>query len=324
MPYLADEDFFHGRLKLRHLAVALVVAEEGSTVAAAKRLYVSQPAVTRAIHDLEDILGVPLFERTPSGMRPTEMAEPFVEHARAALSHIRRAHAHVGEMANGTRGRVVVGVHLAGANLLLPRAIGALKAERSFVEVVVREGPPDELFRRVATGDIDLMVTRVTVATERRRVSGEDLRVEALYDEPFAVVCGTTYDVPHSDPLRLADLADAQWVLPLRSTALRRELEAAFARARLEMPARTVECTSVTTVSALVAESGFIGVLPATLAAASGGLRTLDVVDCCLTSGIGVVWAEDMALTPTSTAMLDHLRRAAQTVGDAQAPVRPT
>lgn len=307
MPVVSLQDFFNGRLKLRHLVVALSVLEEGSTVAAAQRLFVSQPAITRSINDLESVLGAPLFERTSNGMRPTPYAEPFLEHARAALSHVRQAARHVQELADGEEGVVTVGVHLAGANLLLPRAIGSLKRSRPHVDVVVHEGAPDVLIAQLAAGDIDVLITRLTPGVSHLV---EELHHDLLQEEPVAIVCGVDTGPPMG-PLQLAELAELSWVLPLQSTALRGELEAEFARAEVPLPSSTVECTSLVTVGSLVAEGGFIGVLPLSIAQSLPGVRLLEVQDMRLRSHIAAVRVADHRPSPVTSLLLTHLRRAA-------------
>lgn len=317
MKFVTNLDFFNGRLKLRHLVVALTVAEEGSTVAAAERLFVSQPAITRLVHELERILEAPLFERTSTGMRPTPYAAPFLEHARAALSHIKHAAQHVQELADGDSGVVTVGVHLAGASALLPRAIASLKREKPYVDVIVRERAPDDLLTQLSTGDIDLLVTRLALVGPPSALDAEVLEHERLLDEQMVLVCGADSRWRDAGPIGLRDLAEDKWVLPLRSTVLREELEAEFARQGIARPANVVECTSVVTVRGLVAEDGYVGMVPGTVVGALPGLHVLDVPDCDFRSGIGVVRPRDHEPSPVTALLLEHLRRAAREVGEA-------
>lgn len=316
MTFVTYQDFFGGRLKLRHLVVALTVAEEGSTVAAAEKLFVSQPAITRLIRDLEAIVDAPLFERTPTGMRPTPFAEPFLDHARAALSHVTHAAQHVQELTDGDAGVVTVGVHLAGASLLLPRAIASMKAAKPFIDVIVHDRSPEDLLTQLSLGEIDLMLTRLPLPeTHHQRISGEALDQEILLGEPMVVVCGNDNLWSGRGPTTLADLAHEPWVLPVRSTVLRGELEQEFARHGLDLPTRVVECTSPVTVGALIADAGYIGIVPRTVLETLTKLRPLDVVDCGINSDIGVIRPSDHPLSPATTRLLHHLRSTATDLG---------
>lgn len=319
MKFVTYQDFFTGRLKLRHLVVALTVAEEGSTVAAAEKLYVSQPAITRLVHDLEGIVAAPLFERTPTGMRPTPYAQPLLEHARAALSHIKHAAQHVQELADGDTGVVTIGVHLAGTSVLLPRAIASMKEEKPLVDVIVHDRAPDDLLTQLARGEIDLLLTRLAPHGDASQPHAEELFHERLHDERMVFVCGADNPWRHPRKVALTDLADERWVLPLRSTVLRHELEAQFVSKGLDRPANVVECTSVVTVGALIADSGYVGIVPRTVAGALPGLHVIDVVDCNISSGIGVIRPKDHDPSPATAVMLEHLRRTARTLEDSGA-----
>src|SRR5690554_4249934 len=85
----------NGSLRLRHFVLATTIADHGSIVRAAEHLYVTQPVISRGLRELEEILGVPLFERGPRGVTPTLFADVFLKHARAILGHVQHATQHI-------------------------------------------------------------------------------------------------------------------------------------------------------------------------------------------------------------------------------------
>jgi DNA-binding transcriptional LysR family regulator len=87
-----------GRLKIRHLVLVQTLIQQQSIGATANALHVRQPVVTRRLRELEQILGVRLFERTSRGVTPTEFGAAFVEHARAVLAQISQAARHLDEV----------------------------------------------------------------------------------------------------------------------------------------------------------------------------------------------------------------------------------
>lgn len=178
-----------GRLKLRHLVLVDALAERGSVIRAAEQLHVTQPVVTRALREVEEILGVELFERHARGVTPTLYGEAFVAHARAVLAELRQAGRHVAELVHADRGTVIVGTHLAGSNLLLPRAIARVKAERPNLTVIVHEATPDVQITGLLDGGIDMSVGRITPLPD-----GARLRQIELYQEPICLV--TRHDHP--------------------------------------------------------------------------------------------------------------------------------
>ncbi|MEO6886539.1 MAG: LysR family transcriptional regulator, partial [Jatrophihabitantaceae bacterium] len=143
-----------GRLKLRHLVLVDALTEHGTLVAAATQLRVTQPVLTRALQEVEQILGVPLYDRGPRGVRPTIYGTAFTEHARSVLAQLTQAGRHVAELADAGLGTVTVGTHLAGSNLLLPRAIARMKRERPHVTVIIHEATPEALLTDLEAGRV--------------------------------------------------------------------------------------------------------------------------------------------------------------------------
>ena len=216
----------NGPLKIRHLVLVLTIAEQGSIVGAARHLYITQPAVSRGLREVEEALGAPLFERGARGVRPTPFAEVFIDHARAVVGHLKQATQHIAELADATAGSVTVGTYVAGGNLLLPKAIALLKQQRPHVNIYVHEATPDRLTNGLVAGEIDVVVGRLTA-----QHGVPELQQAALYHEPFEVVARVGHPVLDLGPTTLADLRKYPWVMPVGQTALRGELERAFARA---------------------------------------------------------------------------------------------
>lgn len=302
---MLKERLLDGRLKLRHLIIVTTIADEGSVVAAARALYVTQPVVTRALHEVEEILSVPLFERRPHGVVPTAYGDSFVMHARAVLAQLRQADSRIRELADGEAGRVVVGVHLAGSNVVLPQAIAALKAERPGLTIVVREATPDVLQRGVLAGEVDLVIGRLMAHAP------EGLDQRRLYLEPIRIVARAEHPAHRIDHPSLADLAGLPWILPIEQTALRTELEEAFLAAGVGVPEDRIECTSMLTLQHLLVTSDVLAALPMLVARNDDRLRLVPVELQSIRRSVGVTTAHGRPVSPGVRALVDHLRRAA-------------
>ena len=79
------------RLKLRELNILLAVVQAGSMAKAGKRLAISQPAVSKAIADMEHTLGVPLFDRSPQGVEPTQYGRALLKRGVAVFDELQQA-----------------------------------------------------------------------------------------------------------------------------------------------------------------------------------------------------------------------------------------
>ncbi|MBE1535757.1 LysR substrate-binding domain-containing protein [Actinomadura algeriensis] len=302
-------DLLNGRLKLRHLVLVVAIAEHGSVLRAAEHLRLAQPAVTRSLREVEKILGVELFTRGPRGVTPTLFGDAFIEHARAVLAELRRAGERISGLADGEVGTVTIGTLLAGSNVLLPRAIAALKASRPGITVIVREATFDAQVPRLLDGEIDLILGRLNPIGEQH-----GLRQITLYGEPVRLVARRGHPARDRRDLDLAALLDYPWVLPLEQTELRRELEQVFRAEGLVPPGDLVECTSVLTVRTLVRDTDMIAALPELVARTDDELAPLPVPLETVRRQVGVTLPAHRAPTPSARLMLEHLRREAAAI----------
>ncbi|MFF2963083.1 LysR substrate-binding domain-containing protein [Streptomyces sp. NPDC057963] len=290
-----------GRLKLRHLVLVDALSRQGSVVGAAAELHVTQPAATRSLHELEDILGVPLYERGPRGVTATVFGAAFTEHARAVLAQLAQAGRHVVELADADRGTVIVGTHLAGSNVLLPRAIAEIKKERPYLTVIVREASPEALLLELEAGRIDFVVGRLTVPSDERTVRRK------LYDESVELVVRASHTLAGQSAVELADLADYPWILPGAETALRREIEEFFARHGMPLPMNRVETTSFLTVRQLLLETDVVAALPSLITRDDTRIVRLAVPLDPIGHSVGLTLSAARALGPSAQALIRSL-----------------
>ncbi|KQM80632.1 LysR substrate-binding domain-containing protein [Agromyces sp. Leaf222] len=299
---MSTDRILDGRLKIRHLVLVTAIADEGTLVRAAESLHITQPVVTRGLREVEDLLGVQLFERLPRGVVPTQYGRPFIERARSVLAELRIAGEEVRLLQSGQLGTVTVGTHLAGSNLLLPRAIAGLKAEHPRLTVVVREGTPDTLQQLLLSGDLDLTVGRLSPTVPVR------LEQERLHQEPIRLVARAGHPVHTGSRTSLADLIAYPWIFPVAQTALRAELEAVFFHEGLPLPADRVECTSMLTLRNLLVSTDVIAALPMFIAVDDGELRILPTPLSSIRRSVGVTMPKDRAPSAAAAALLVHLR----------------
>lgn len=296
LPRLLD-----GRMKFRHLVLLDAIARRGTIVGAAAELHVTQPVVTRGLRELEEILEVELFERRPRGLTPTVYGEAFTEHARAILAQARQAARHVAELVGAERGTVAVGTHLFGSNVLLPRAIAALKAERPNLTVAVRDGTPESLLVELSAGRLDLIVGRLT------QISDEGFLRRKLYDESVVLVVREDHPLAGSDTVDLATLAGYPWILPGPETALRGELEELFHSNDVPLPANRVEATSFLTVRQLLRDTDVVAALPRLITEEDAGIVRLPLSLEPIGHSVGLTLPATRTLTPSANALIDKL-----------------
>ena len=296
-------------LKLRHLVLVLAIAEHRSLARAADELYLTQPAMSRALREAEAAIGAVLFDRTRHGMVPTAAGEACLEHARAIVGQLETLGRRVTELGDPQTGTVSIGAHVTGANLLVPRAVARLVAERPRIEVRIREAPPETLIQELNAGDLDLLVGRVT---EHPSTAG--LSMVPLYREPFRVVAGRGHPVLELADPGLVELSSFAWAVPVAGTPLRDAFVRDFNAAGIAEPARQIECGTPAPLRTLVVEAGFLGLMPESMAAADSDLEMLPLNLGGMSEDVGFMVSPDRPLTATARLLIESLRAEADRI----------
>ncbi len=141
-------------MELRHLRYFVAVAEEQNVTRAAARLHVSQPPLSRQIRDLENELGVALFDHGAKSLRLTEAGRVFLVEARAVLQRSHEAVQTVKAVASGERGEVHVAYAPSLTVELLPRVLRDFQEASPGVRVVLHDLSTQEMLRRLREGKI--------------------------------------------------------------------------------------------------------------------------------------------------------------------------
>ena len=139
-------------MELRHLRYFVAVAEEQNVTRAAARLHVSQPPLSRQIRDLEDGLGVTLFERSARSVRLTEAGRVFLVEARAVLARAEEATQTVKAIASGKRGEIHVGYAPSLTVEILPHALRVFQEKSPGVRVSLHDLSTAEMLEGLRAG----------------------------------------------------------------------------------------------------------------------------------------------------------------------------
>lgn len=191
------------------LRVFLEVARHGSFTVAARTLGWTQSAVSRQISSLESALdGAQLFDRLPRGVRLTEAGRALVPHAEAVTESLRGARRELAALRELVGGHVQFGAFPTADSALVPRTLAAFRDRHPGIRLSREEGLTPHLLHRLASGHLDLAIVSTTgraplEAYELHHLLDESLYVAVPADHPLAAGQG---------PVRLAQLADADWI----------------------------------------------------------------------------------------------------------------
>jgi len=296
------------RLRLRNLQMLLSLAETGNMSQSAALLNTTQPGLSKWLKDLEDDIGLPLFERQARGLRPTPYGETLIEHARRIEAQLDTARDDLWAMRDGGSGLVTVGTSGASSADTVPLAVLQLLQRLPRAQVRLVEMTMDRLMAQLARSEIDIVVGRSAPELQDPHV-----RTESLYMEPIHFVTRPRHPLILRSTVTWDDLLDYRWVVWPRGTPIRNALEAALASAGRALPGDSVESNATVLNLTLLNNSDMVGLASHRTARRLEELGALKIVPLRL-AGFGSVsmyWRDDGLKRSAVVAMLECLRRAA-------------
>jgi DNA-binding transcriptional LysR family regulator len=252
------EKFATLKISSRQIALLNALGELGNLRKAASAIHTTQPAASLLLQQLEERLGVQLFERLPRGMQPTLFGDVMIRYAQGALHEFEYAEAQIAELARGAAGMVRIGTVMGPVPTLLTRGVLAFKAQHPKVRVAIEVGTSDTLLPALIRGDFDLVLGRLPDQLDSQGLDiqlfeqGERMRIIARPGHPLA----------NRPNIRLADLAPLTWILHPIDSPMRRQVENALKAAQLIQPLDIVETSSILATTAMLESSDMIAVVP--------------------------------------------------------------
>jgi LysR family pca operon transcriptional activator len=321
------------RLKLRHLQALVSLSARGSVLASADELSRTPSAVSKALAELEAIVGERLFTRTRRGLLPTPVGERL-------LGEVQRGLGVLGDALDQACGRtraagapvVTLGVLPTAASAIAPGAVCEFQALHPDTRVRVIEGTNVELLERLRQRELDVVIGRLADTALMF-----DLSFEPLYDEPLIAVAAPTHPLAQAHRVRpagrarrragpaaapgprltLRQVAAYPVVLPDAGTIVRANLDPVLLAGGVLRPPRLIETVSVPFARQLVATSEVVwfcmpGVVMQDLA--GGQLVALDLDLGATRRSVGLSLRADMRPGTAAAEMADLLRAQARRV----------
>lgn len=248
------------RLRLRDLHVLLTAVQCGSMAKAARRLAVSQPAISKAIADLEHTLGVRLLDRGPRGIETTVYGSALIRRGLAVFDELRQAVSEIEFIANPTVGEVRIACNESLTAALLPAVIERLSVQHPGVTVHLSpmSRPITLEIQQLRERNVDLIIGRGIFP-----IPEDDLNAELLFEEPLLVVAGAGSPWVRRRKLELAELVDAKWILYPPNEPPSLLVEQAFRLQGLAVPRPSVTTFSFHVRDAMLTKGDYVTVVPA-------------------------------------------------------------
>lgn len=248
------------RLRFRHLHFLDILGRTRNLRLTAEQMHITQPAATKVLMDIEEMLESRLFDRLPRGMRPNELGLFTLRYAHAALDSHRKFVDEFSTLKQGGHGHLTIGAISGSAAHLLIAAVAELQRLRPLLVVKVLEQSSDQLILWLAERKIDVMVGRFTDASQRDQFQYEELAGEGLQ-----ITAGVHHPLRGVQAPGLLELSRWPWILYPPSTALRKVSEDIFSSTGLSLTSGIVETPSFLFALELMQSTDMLSLQPAAL-----------------------------------------------------------
>jgi DNA-binding transcriptional LysR family regulator len=294
------------QLHLKHLRLIAAIAEHRQVSLAADALGMTQPAASRTLAEAEARVGVPLFERHPKGMLPTNAGEGLARRARNILDELTDAPDEVERLRLGRGGIVRIGTVTGAAVGYVVPAIRALKEQSPEAEVHVDVANSEELISGLLALRHDMILGRVPM-----RMAPAGLSMQRARGERVQIVASAGHAAAARDAVSLADLVGAEWVMQGPGAPIRRAVEDAFLNLGAPLPRNVTNTASL--LMALAQLRNPVVVTPVSqevahlLTAGRSDLVILPVQEPILVAPYSLITLRDRRLSPVAVRCHDLL-----------------
>ncbi|HYG06706.1 MAG TPA: LysR family transcriptional regulator [Stenotrophomonas sp.] len=302
--------FNASRLKTRQLLLLLHLYEQRSVLRAAEAASMTQPAASKLLAEMEDLLGVKLFERHARGVEPTWYGQVLVRRARAAMSEIGRAQEEIAALRSGRMGQASIGTVVNPGTTLVPQAIAEVKREFPDILIRVEMDYSRHLVAKLLDGQLDIVIGRI-MGPE----GAGELDFEPLADEPHSVIARAGHPLSNRGALQHVDLVRYGWVLPPADSVLRARLDSMFLEHGVQAPMNAIETASLPVTTNLLRGSDLLTALPVDSVAPLIQAKLLTVLPIELgvrMESFGIILRRDYVLPPGAERILQALRSTAR------------
>ncbi|ALU90992.1 LysR family transcriptional regulator [Herbaspirillum rubrisubalbicans] len=294
------------RLRFRQVALLTALDEQGSLHKAAEVMHMTQPAATKALHEMEDALGVTLFDRSPRGIEATELGRCVIRYARLIQSDVANLREELQNMISGRGGRLSIGT-IMGAAPFVTRALSRLREIQPEVSIEISEDTSARQLLLLDQGRIDLMIGRSSVSSQPNLYHYEMLR-----GEPMCIVSGIDHPLATAQKVRLQELAGASWILYSSNMPMRIWIEHEFKLEGVKVPGNVIETASPFVTITLLAQSNMVAVMPLDIAHFFAARQMLGILPVNLKTRIehyGIVTRKNSTLSSLAKMFIQILRQ---------------
>jgi LysR family transcriptional regulator, pca operon transcriptional activator len=292
------------RLRLSLLRAVDAVEAHGSLLKASAALGISQPALTKSLQELEDILQLRLFDRHSRGVIPTAGGRVFIQAARRILADVHRLEEELDQLADPSTGTVALGALPVAASGVLPGVLARLTTAHPEIKVRLQQGRTTDLLPLLASGELDLIVGRLY-----EPAVPDGFRREPLWSEPISILARSEHPI-FSGTVTVDSLRHYDLVLPTVSQLVGQEIEHLLALLGLE-PSPSLRSSSYGFIREMLHATDLISIMPRLMMLGDllrGTLRIVPLPIPAPDRPAGLILPRDRTLPPPARVFVGCLR----------------
>ena len=316
LPHLEDstsepsiEGFLRTGLKINHMRMMVALEANGQVSTAAHLLNISQPAASRMISEIEDVLQVPVCERLPRGVALTAYGKALARRARTVLLELRETEREIRELRTGRGGSVSLGTVAAPSiNLAVP-AIKRIRQLFPKVEINIEVATSTDLASELLASRYDFYIGRIPDDLNPRLFESRQIGIERA-----CLVVRRGHPLMRRARVPIEDLTAYDWVFQPSGSLLRRTLEGIFMSRGIPLPDRILNTSSSFLTLVMVAQTDAIAPLAKDVAAfvnsADGLAGAIDVLPTDFDIDLqpySLITARNRALSPAAQMLYDFI-----------------
>lgn len=292
-------------MNLKQLRYFLSIARTGSVTRSAEELHLTQPALTRGIHNLEEELGVELFKRLPRAMLLTKFGHAYRRHAQSVFVQLENAQAELQHLASKSEDEIVIGAGPTWLMGRLPHILTDVISRYPTTGISVRGGFDQQLREMLRNGEIDFALTEISSDPHNC-----DLVQEALISARYAIACGKDHPLARHEKVKLSQLLGFPWALPDFALSAQERLIGVFRAQGLPFPTPLIRSTSMNFIIRMLETSDALSFLVESSLGAhqANSVVAVDLDHELPSRNAGIVLRPDSWISPVTHELLNAIR----------------
>lgn len=292
---------------MRQLSLLLAIQEQRSLRKAADLIGLTQPAATKMLHEMEEAVGLKLFDRSSRGLQATTYGEVLTRYAQGVFSDLGGVRDELLAIQSGNIGKIRIGAIMAPTPQLLSNTLIKLKRQHPRLAPNVQVDTSDVLITALLQDRLDVVIGRVPDDWD-----SSELAFEPIAEEALSVVASISNPEVSKSRVSLKELLSYPWVLQAHPSPMRKVIEAVFMDARLALPINILETSSMLLTSSLVRQSDMLAVMPTLVAQHYEERKTLSIVPFNITRKIapfGIITRKSRIQSPATLVFMTAIKQ---------------